>query len=71
VIDDAKCLVLAKVEYVNPGGSVKDRPAVAMLLDAEERGLLKPGSTIVEATSGNTGTGSPWRPRSAATAASS
>jgi cystathionine beta-synthase len=57
VIDGASCLVLAKVEYVNPGGSVKDRPAVAMLLDAEERGLLKPGSTIVEATSGNTGTG--------------
>jgi cystathionine beta-synthase len=57
VIDGAKCLVLAKVEYVNPGGSVKDRPAVAMLRDAEERGLLKPGATIVEATSGNTGTG--------------
>ena len=57
VIDGAKCLVLAKVEYVNPGGSVKDRPAVAMLLDAERQGLLKPGSTIVEATSGNTGTG--------------
>jgi cystathionine beta-synthase len=57
VVDDAQCLVLAKVEYVNPGGSVKDRPAVAMLIEAEERGLLKPGSTIVEATSGNTGTG--------------
>lgn len=57
VIDDARCLVLAKVEYVNPGGSVKDRPAVAMLLEAEAQGLLKPGSTIVEATSGNTGTG--------------
>jgi cystathionine beta-synthase len=57
VVDDATCLVLAKVEYVNPGGSVKDRPAVAMLLEAEARGLLKPGSTIVEATSGNTGTG--------------
>jgi cystathionine beta-synthase len=57
VIDDAPCLVLAKVEYFNPGGSVKDRPAVAMLRDAEERGLLKAGATIVEATSGNTGTG--------------
>jgi cystathionine beta-synthase len=57
VIDDAKCLVLAKVEYVNPGGSVKDRPAVRMILEAEEAGLLRPGATIVEATSGNTGTG--------------
>ncbi len=57
VVDDATCLVLAKVEYVNPGGSVKDRPAVAMIRDAEEAGLLGPGSTIVEATSGNTGTG--------------
>jgi cystathionine beta-synthase len=57
VVDGAAPLVLAKVEYVNPGGSVKDRPAVAMLLEAEERGLLRPGSTIVEATSGNTGTG--------------
>ena len=57
VVDEASCLVLAKVEYVNPGGSVKDRPAVAMLRDAEDRGLLAPGATIVEATSGNTGTG--------------
>jgi cystathionine beta-synthase len=57
VVDDARCLVLAKVEYVNPGGSVKDRPAVAMLVEAEARGLLGPGATIVEATSGNTGTG--------------
>jgi cystathionine beta-synthase len=57
VVDDAACLVLAKVEYVNPGGSVKDRPAVAMLLEAESQGLLRPGATIVEATSGNTGTG--------------
>ena len=45
VIDDAKCLVLAKVEYVNPGGSVKDRPAVAMIEDAEARGILKAGAT--------------------------
>lgn len=57
VIDGAKCLVLSKVEYVNPGGSVKDRPAVKMIEDAEARGMLKPGATIIEATSGNTGTG--------------
>ncbi|HZO92406.1 MAG TPA: cystathionine beta-synthase [Candidatus Baltobacteraceae bacterium] len=57
VVGDARCLVLAKVEYMNPGGSVKDRPAVAMIEDAERRGILKPGSTIIEATSGNTGTG--------------
>ncbi|MBV8724046.1 MAG: cystathionine beta-synthase [Candidatus Eremiobacteraeota bacterium] len=57
VVDDAACLVLAKVEYVNPGGSVKDRPALAMLEAAEREGLLKPGGTIVEPTSGNTGTG--------------
>ncbi len=44
VMDDARCLVLAKVEYVNPGGSVKDRPAVAMLRAAEKDGLLKPGA---------------------------
>ncbi|MBV8148538.1 MAG: cystathionine beta-synthase [Candidatus Eremiobacteraeota bacterium] len=57
VADGAACLVLAKVEYVNPGGSVKDRPAVAMLEAAERQGHLKPGGTIVEPTSGNTGTG--------------
>jgi cystathionine beta-synthase len=57
VTDGAECLVLAKVEYVNPGGSVKDRPAVAMLDAAEKAGLLKPGGTIVEPTSGNTGSG--------------
>lgn len=50
-------LVLAKVEYVNPGGSVKDRIAAAMIDAAEEAGLLKPGGTIVEPTSGNTGVG--------------
>lgn len=57
VVDGAPCLVLAKVEYVNPGGSVKDRPAVAMLEAAERQGLLRAGGTIVEPTSGNTGTG--------------
>jgi len=57
VVDGAACLVLAKVEYMNPGGSVKDRPAVEMMKDAEARGMLKPGATIIEATSGNTGTG--------------
>ncbi len=57
VTDGAEPLVLAKVEYVNPGGSVKDRPAVVMLDAAEREGQLKPGGTIVEPTSGNTGTG--------------
>src|SRR5206468_5085855 len=52
-----KPAVLAKVEYFNPGGSVKDRIGPAMIEDAERRGLLKPGGTIVEATSGNTGVG--------------
>jgi cysteine synthase A len=47
--------VYAKVEAFNPGGSVKDRLAIAIVLDAERKGLLKPGDTIVEATSGNTG----------------
>jgi cystathionine beta-synthase len=49
--------VLAKVEYFNPGGSVKDRIALRMIEDAEQAGLLKPGGTIVEPTSGNTGVG--------------
>ncbi len=51
------CTVLAKVEFFNPGGSVKDRIGVAMIEDAEAKGLLKPGGTIVEGTSGNTGAG--------------
>jgi cystathionine beta-synthase len=51
------CDLVAKLEMVNPGGSVKDRPAVAMVDAAEREGLLKPGGTIVEPTSGNTGVG--------------
>ena len=49
--------ILAKLEYFNPAGSVTDRVALAMIEDAEERGILKPGSTIIEPTSGNTGIG--------------
>lgn len=57
VTSGIKPIVLAKVEYFNPGGSVKDRIGIAMLEEAERRGLLKPGGTIVEPTSGNTGIG--------------
>lgn len=49
--------IVAKVEFFNPGGSAKDRIAVAMVDDAEQKGLLKPGATIIEPTSGNTGVG--------------
>lgn len=57
VVDGAPALVLAKVEYLNPGGSVKDRIATRMIEAAEESGALRPGGTIVEPTSGNTGVG--------------
>ncbi len=57
VTDGARPLILAKVEYFNPGGSVKDRIAVKMIDAAEREGLLEPGGTIVEPTSGNTGVG--------------
>ena len=49
--------VYAKIEWLNPGGSIKDRAALGMILDAEEKGLLKSGSTIIEPTAGNTGIG--------------
>jgi len=52
-----KTPLVAKVEFFNPGGSVKDRIALAMIEDAEQRGILKPGATIIEPTSGNTGVG--------------
>jgi cysteine synthase len=51
------CEVLGKAEFLNPGGSIKDRTALGLVLDAERRGLLRPGGTIVEGTAGNTGIG--------------
>ena len=57
ITKDIKALVLAKVETTNPGNSVKDRMALKMIVDAEAQGLIKPGGTIIEGTSGNTGMG--------------
>ena len=55
--EDSGCEILGKCEFANPGGSVKDRPALSIIEEAEEQGLLKPGGTIVEGTAGNTGIG--------------
>ncbi len=57
IAGDLPITILVKVEYLNPGGSVKDRIGLAMVEDAERRGVLKPGGTIIEATAGNTGVG--------------
>ena len=57
ITNEIDALVLAKVEYFNPGNSVKDRMALKMIEDAEADGRLQPGGTIVEGTSGNTGMG--------------
>lgn len=57
VAQGVKCPIYVKQECMNPGGSVKDRVGLAMITDAERRGLLKPGGTIIEATAGNTGVG--------------
>ena len=51
------CTILGKAEFMNPGGSVKDRAGLYIITDAEKRGVLKPGGTIVEGTAGNTGIG--------------
>jgi cysteine synthase A len=55
--EETGCEILGKAEFLNPGGSVKDRAALAIIQDAEARGLIKPGGTIVEGTAGNTGIG--------------
>ncbi len=51
------CEILGKAEFLNPGGSVKDRAALFMIMDAEEKGVLKPGGVVIEGTAGNTGIG--------------
>jgi len=57
ISDETGCEILGKAEFLNPGGSVKDRAALFIIQDAEEKGLLKPGGTVVEGTAGNTGIG--------------
>src|SRR5271156_6174215 len=57
VVPEGCAEIVAKLEYFGPGGSVKDRAALAMIDDAEQRGLLRPGATVVEARGGNTGFG--------------
>ena len=57
VSDATGCEILGKAEFLNPGSSVKDRAALAIVLDAEKRGVLKPGGVIVEGTAGNMGIG--------------
>ncbi|MBR6492813.1 MAG: cysteine synthase A [Paludibacteraceae bacterium] len=59
-LEGQKARIIVKMEYFNPGGSVKDRIALAMIEDAEARGVLTPGATIIEPTSGNTGVGLAW-----------
>lgn len=59
-LDGQQARLVLKLEYFNPGGSVKDRIALAMIEDAEQRGILLPGATIIEPTSGNTGVGLAW-----------
>ena len=59
-LDGQQARLLLKLEYFNPGGSVKDRVALAMIEDAERNGVLTPGATIIEPTSGNTGVGLAW-----------
>ena len=60
IVDENSADVYLKLEYINPGSSVKDRIALAMVEAAEKSGVLKPGDTIIEPTSGNTGIGLAW-----------
>ena len=57
IASNLPCPIIAKIETTNPGGSIKDRAAISMIDAAENEGLLKPGGTIIEPTSGNTGVG--------------
>lgn len=57
VSKETGCNILVKAEFMNPGGSVKDRAALFLIKDAQEKGLIRPGGTIVEGTAGNTGIG--------------